>query len=614
MGEGTIQDTRVMTSRLPGRPAAPPPVRLAVCHVVSCDLWAGAEAQVATLASYLVDRPDVSLSVVVLNEGRLAEQLRRLGVDVTVVDEQRTGAVRIVRSLARFFRDRHVAIVHTHRYKESVFGTIAAKLAGVPHVIRTVHGVTELLTGWGGAKVRAYEALDRLILWCFADGIIAVSGRMADAFKDAGYAPTAVTSIHNGVDLGAVRTTRARDDVRRALGIGAHEIVIGTAGRLTPVKGQATLLRAARLMLRRKRSLRFVVAGDGPLRNHLLACARRLRVDPHCLFVGHRTDIHDVIAAMDVFVLPSLDEGVPMVLLEAMALGTPVVASAVGGIPEIITPRVTGLLVQPGDEQALADACLELARNREWARAAAPRARRAVEDRFSHDRNGRAVAAVYHRRVLARAAEAHGTPRGARALWRGFARGLLAYGFRKVSVAGERRRMNRLRHDPAALTTALKSAQSVLIVCHGNIIRSAFAARLLAQALGHGSPVSVSSGGLAALPGRPPHPTAVLTANALRVDLSQHAAARVGPESVAAADVIFVMDVQQLATMRARFPDARAKTFLLTALAPGTPLEIRDPVNGDESRFQACFEHIVRAVQPIVRTLSDRAHAEPVAG
>ena len=74
------------------------------------------------------------------------------------------------------------------------------------------------------------------------------------------------------------------------------------------------------------------------------------------------------------------------------------------------------------------------------------------------------------------------------------------------------------------------------------------------------------------------------------------------------------MDVQQLATMRARFPDARAKTFLLTALAPGTPLEIRDPVNGDESRFQACFEHIVRAVQPIVRTLSDRAHAEPVAG
>ena len=602
MGEGTIQDTRVMTSRLHDRPAAPAPVRLAVCHVVSGDLWAGAEAQVATLASYLVDRPDVSLSVVVLNEGRLAEQLRRLGVDVTVVDEQRTGAVRIVRSLARFFRDRHVEIVHTHRYKESVFGTIAAKLAGVPHVIRTVHGVTELLTGWAGAKVRAYEALDRLILWCFADGIIAVSGRMADA------------KHHRISRSSAVRTTRTRDDVRRALGIGAHEIVIGTAGRLTPVKGQATLLRAARLMLRRKRSLRFVVAGDGPLRNHLLACARRLRVDPHCLFVGHRTDIHDVIAAMDVFVLPSLDEGVPMVLLEAMALGTPVVASAVGGIPEIITPRVTGLLVQPGDEQALADACLELARNREWAGGVAARARRAVEDRFSHDRNGRAVAAVYHRRVLARAAEAHGTPRGARALWRGFARGLLAYGFRKVSVAGERRRMNRLRHDPAALTTALKSAQSVLIVCHGNIIRSAFAARLLAQALGHGSPVSVSSGGLAALPGRPPHPTAVLTANALRVDLSQHAAARVGPESVAAADVIFVMDVQQLATMRARFPDARAKTFLLTALAPGTPLEIRDPVNGDESRFQACFEHIVRAVQPIVRTLSDRAHAEPVAG
>jgi protein-tyrosine-phosphatase len=99
----------------------------------------------------------------------------------------------------------------------------------------------------------------------------------------------------------------------------------------------------------------------------------------------------------------------------------------------------------------------------------------------------------------------------------------------------------------------------------------------------------------------------VITANARRVDLSEHAAARVGPEDVAAADVIFVMDLHQLAVMRTRFPEARAKTFLLTCLAPETPLEVRDPVDGDESRFRVCFDHITRAVTPIVRVLSEAA-------
>jgi protein-tyrosine-phosphatase len=154
---------------------------------------------------------------------------------------------------------------------------------------------------------------------------------------------------------------------------------------------------------------------------------------------------------------------------------------------------------------------------------------------------------------------------------------------------------------------ALRSAKRILIVCHGNIIRSAFAARVVAQALGDGSRVLIASGGLAAVPGRPPHPKAVLTANARRVDLSQHTAARVGPGDVAGADVIFVMDLAQLDVMRTRFPEARDKTFLLTCLAPGTPLEVRDPVDGGESRFRVCFDHITRAVGPIVRVLSEAA-------
>jgi protein-tyrosine phosphatase len=109
------------------------------------------------------------------------------------------------------------------------------------------------------------------------------------------------------------------------------------------------------------------------------------------------------------------------------------------------------------------------------------------------------------------------------------------------------------------------------------------------------------------MPGRPPHPTALRQAAERRIDLSSHAASRLERDLVARSDVILVMDVQQLLVLRQRFPEARSKTFLLTSLAPETPLEIRDPVDGDESVFHACFDHITRAVRPLAGVLTQSA-------
>jgi protein-tyrosine-phosphatase len=156
---------------------------------------------------------------------------------------------------------------------------------------------------------------------------------------------------------------------------------------------------------------------------------------------------------------------------------------------------------------------------------------------------------------------------------------------------------------------ALRSAKCVLIVCHGNIIRSAFAARLVAQGIGGDARVSIVSGGLEAMPGAPPPANAVCTATKLGVDLTGHVSAAVAPETVANADVIFVMDIPQLIAIRRRFPEGRAKTFLLTCLAPHGPLEIRDPVEGDESVFQECFDQISRAAGPIVGLLAARTQS-----
>jgi len=167
-----------------------------------------------------------------------------------------------------------------------------------------------------------------------------------------------------------------------------------------------------------------------------------------------------------------------------------------------------------------------------------------------------------------------------------------------------RARTNRVRRDPTRIVRALRDAKQVLIVCHGNIIRSAFAARFMAQMLGT-SRVRVVSAGVEATPGRPPHPIALRIAARHRVDLSRHAASRVSADEMRASDVVFAVDVTQFVALRARFPEARDKIFLLTSLAPWTPLEIADPIFGDDHAFEACFAHIIKAVDPIGRVIGE---------
>jgi L-malate glycosyltransferase len=577
---------------------------LRICQVMSADLWAGAEVQVATAASYLAGRPEVTLTAVLFNDGWLASELRRLGVDVVVVDERRHGALRMVAPIARFLRAHEVDIIHTHRQKDNVIGTIAAMLAGVPHVVRTVHGLAEPMRGWKRARYCVNDALDRAMLRCFADRIVAVSEQTAAALSRSGYPRTRLVRIHNGIDLGRVRPTRTPAEVRRAFGIHDDELLIGAAGRLTAVKGHQYLLDAAPLILRQEPKARFMFVGSGPLRGDLGERAAALGVGRACLFVDPLVDaragVFDLMAAFDLFVLPSLSEGSPMALLEAMALGRPIVAAAVGGIPEIVVDRETALLVQPRSAQALADACIALARNRPWAAYLGAAARRRVETQFSHERNGRALLDLY----LDVVRTARHRIIGPIALLLAPIGRVAAYVRRRVHYAIERRRVSGMRQNPAALTARLQSARRILVVCHGNIIRSPFAARLIAQAIGDRRSLSIVSAGLEAEAGRPPHPSAVLAAAPLRVDLSDHTASRVAPETVAGADAIFVMDVPQLIVMRRRFPAARGKTFLLTCLAADAALDVRDPVDGDASVFQDCYEHIVRAVRPIVQVLA----------
>jgi len=178
---------------------------------------------------------------------------------------------------------------------------------------------------------------------------------------------------------------------------------------------------------------------------------------------------------------------------------------------------------------------------------------------------------------------------------------------RRVELTVERRRAQRLRVDPSPLVATLARARRILVVCHGNIIRSPLAARLIERLVADNSrALTVASAGLGAEPGRPSHTLAVEAAAPLRIDLRDHAAKRLTAEDVASADAIFVMDVEQRLRLRRRHPDAAAKTFLLASLAADTPLEVRDPVDGDAGVFNTCYQHISLAVQPLARALVER--------
>ena len=333
--------------------------RIKVCHVASGDLWAGAEVQVATLLSYLIEQPEFDVYAVVLNEGQLADELRKCGTHVTVIDETKTSTLLLLKKFLRYFRLNKVDILHTHRYKENVLGSITAKLIGIPYVVRTVHGLPEPFSGFNRAKMAVYRYVDDLAVTYIVDKVIAVSSDIERTLRRK-YSGDIVRCIHNSVELSKLKAIAGRMTTRSQLQIPQGGKVIGSVGRLTSVKCIEDLLHAAAIICGERSNVTFLIAGDGPLRQSLEGLAKEWQIEQCIRFLGHREDVYDLINIMDIVVMPSAHEGLPTVLLEALAMGKPVVATRVGGIGEVVKQDELGILVEPKDPAQLAAACLLL--------------------------------------------------------------------------------------------------------------------------------------------------------------------------------------------------------------------------------------------------------------
>jgi glycosyltransferase involved in cell wall biosynthesis len=237
-------------------------------------------------------------------------------------------------------------------------------------------------------KMTIYTLVDRFVTSLFIDRVIAVSSDIQNVLSQI-YGADRVVCIHNGIDLEAAHATVERQEKRKEWSIDEEAVVVGTVGRLVPVKGHAMLLEAMRMVRHSNQNLTLLLVGDGPLRGHLEAEVKRMGLERAVIFAGHQEQSYDFINIMDIFVLPSLHEGIPMVLLEALALKRPVIASRVGGIPEVIENGVSGLLVGREDVLSLANSIRELMKNQSRAIQFGQRGR----DRLEHEFNAQLMAA-----------------------------------------------------------------------------------------------------------------------------------------------------------------------------------------------------------------------------
>lgn len=324
-----------------------------------------------------IDRSVFEVSVVALKElGLFADKLAKLDIEVILVPQvKKTDYLAFVK-LARILREMKIDIIHTHNTQPFIDGTLAALLAGVKTIVHTDHSRTF-------PDKKRYMAAER-ILSLFAHKIVGVSDSVVHNLRHyEKISPDKMITIHNGINAADYDISVDRVEKRRELGLDDTSPVLGISSRLSYMKGITYLLKAMCDIRKVHDDVSLVIIGDGPQKKELEQQSTSLGLHRHVLFLGELDTIHLFLKVFDIFVLPSLSEGMPVCLLEAMASGCPIVATNVGGIPEMIENGKNGLLVRPADSNALSSAILYLLEHEQVRNSLVIEGKRVVRERFS---------------------------------------------------------------------------------------------------------------------------------------------------------------------------------------------------------------------------------------
>jgi glycosyltransferase involved in cell wall biosynthesis len=349
------------------------PHQLRILHTEWSDGWGGQERRIISEMAGMASRGH-HVVLATRPQCRIAAEAAKIGIPVLLLPMRNKADLGSIIPLARYLSREGIQVVNTHSGVDSWIGAFAAKLARTPALVRTRHLNIPLKRNWMN------------FVHYMANRIVSCGQTMkSQLVGGCGFPPEQVTSIPTGIDFARFAPARSRSQVRQELGIAEDEFAVLMVGVIRSVKRHEIALRAFQVFLEKHPGAQLLLAGEGPMRERMVELAAELGITGKVRFLGHREDVPDLMAAADLLLLTSRSEGVPQAVTQALGLGLPVVATAVGGVPELIIHERTGLLVPPEDPHAAAEAMLRVADDAQLAARLGEAGRRHALAEFSLD-------------------------------------------------------------------------------------------------------------------------------------------------------------------------------------------------------------------------------------
>ncbi len=368
---------------------------LRVLHVIGGGEFGGAERHILNLAT-AIDPDVVEVSVCCLFADPFVKVAREAGIRSYSIPMRHKLDFGIVTKLRENIINDKIDIVHTHGVRANLVGRLAAKMSGVGTVITTVHSM--LAQDYPDTFSRLANMFIEKASRSMTNHFVAVSGGLQKALIKQGIPEKKITVVYNGLDPQIFRGKEHIDPGwRKRAGIAEDVPLVSIVGRLHQVKGHRYFLKAAAELLKNRKDIHFLVVGSGPEREALEELTNDLGISEYVTFTGFISNVSEVMPDLNLLVVPSLWEGFGLTALEAMAVGVPVVATSVGGLPEIVEHGTTGLLVPPADEEALAKCILWVLEHPQESKEMALAAKAVVEEKFSAAAMARKTEAVYQK-------------------------------------------------------------------------------------------------------------------------------------------------------------------------------------------------------------------------
>ena len=353
--------------------------KIRILHLIYSLNTGGAERVVENYAKFH-DRAFFELVVCCLTGGGfIAERIKESGVEVIMLHKKKGVDFRVILNLIKAIRTRRIEVAHLHNFSANFWGTIAALFCRVPIILRTEHSIVVKKT-----FIKRVENFVNYLLGFFQKSVIGVSEKVTNSHIQEDFFPSnKYITIYNGIDPSIFEKKSDLKKYFEEFNIDENYMIVEKIASLRVEKGHEYFLKAAKIILDKVRNVIFLIVGDGPKRNELKRLAKELGIKDNIIFTGVREDTSELLKFADLFVLSSLREGFPITILEAMAASKPIVATDVGGNSEAVLHGITGFIVPPQNEEALAEAILSLLKNKKLAKEMGAKGRERVKKEFS---------------------------------------------------------------------------------------------------------------------------------------------------------------------------------------------------------------------------------------